>query len=66
MKSCHRFVGQTAAVLLASGLVASLLPDFAAAQDLSTREKRAAWVLGKCWDKFTPAGRDHLKARLKG
>jgi len=25
-----------------------------------------AWVLGKYWDKFTPAERDHLKARLKG
>jgi len=25
-----------------------------------------AWVLGKYWDKFTPAQRDHLKARLKG
>ena len=24
-----------------------------------------AWVLGNYWDKFTPAGRDHLKARLK-
>ena len=24
-----------------------------------------AWVLGKYWDKFTPAQRDHLKARLK-
>jgi hypothetical protein len=25
-----------------------------------------AWVLGKYWDKFTPAQRDHLKAKLKG
>jgi hypothetical protein len=25
-----------------------------------------AWVLGNYWDKFTPAQRDHLKARLKG
>jgi hypothetical protein len=24
-----------------------------------------AWVLGKNWDKFTPAQRDHLKARIK-
>jgi len=24
-----------------------------------------AWVLGKYWDKFTPAQRDHLKAKLK-
>jgi hypothetical protein len=24
-----------------------------------------AWVLGKYWDKFTPAQRDHLKARVK-
>ena len=24
-----------------------------------------AWVLGKYWEKFTPAQRDHLKARLK-
>ncbi|MDI6451738.1 hypothetical protein [Anaerobaca lacustris] len=112
---------------MAYGLIASLLPGFAAAQDLSTREKRAAWlteqfcgaptgsnakfgaaaalarlalnpddaevidrithfydkvpagsngqqfsypgvawVLGKYWEKFTPAQRDHLKARLKG
>jgi hypothetical protein len=112
---------------MASGLIVSLLPGFAAAQDLSTREKRAAWlieqfrgapigsnakfgaaaalarlalnpddaevisdithfydnvpagrngeqftysgvawVLGKYWDKFTPAQRDHLKAKLKG
>jgi hypothetical protein len=25
-----------------------------------------AWVVGKYWDKFTPAQRDHLKIRLKG
>lgn len=25
-----------------------------------------AWVLGKYWDKFTPAQRDQLKAKLKG
>jgi len=25
-----------------------------------------AWVVGKYWDKFTPAQRDHLKNRLKG
>ncbi len=25
-----------------------------------------AWVLGKYWDKFTPAQRDHLKDKLKG
>ena len=25
-----------------------------------------AWVLGKYWDKFTPAQRDHLKSRIKG
>ncbi len=24
-----------------------------------------AWVLGKYWDKFTPAQRDHLKAKVK-
>ena len=126
MSNRHQFVRRTAAVLLACGLIASLLPGFAAAQDLSTAEKRAAWlieqfrdesirpngkfgaapalarlalnpndayvidrithfyddvpagsngeqftypgvawVLGKYWDKFTPAQRDHLKANLK-
>jgi len=25
-----------------------------------------AWVLGKYWDRFTPAQRDHLKSRIKG
>jgi hypothetical protein len=115
------------AVLLAGILFVGLLPGFVAAQDWSTQEARAAWligqykgesigfndkfgavpalarltlnpndayvidrisryydnvpegsngeqftyfgvawVLGKYWDKFTPAQRDHLKARLKG
>jgi hypothetical protein len=127
MTNQGKSVRQTAAVLLACGLILGLLPRFAAAQGLSTREKRAAWlteqfrgapigsnakfgaaaalarlalnpddaevidrithfydkvpagrngeqftyagvawVLGKYWDKFTPAQRDHLKARLKG
>jgi hypothetical protein len=25
-----------------------------------------AWILGKYWDEFTPAQRDHLKTKLKG
>ncbi len=25
-----------------------------------------AWVVGKYWDKFTPAQREHLKNKLKG
>jgi hypothetical protein len=25
-----------------------------------------AWILGKYWDKFSPAQRDHLKTKLKG
>jgi hypothetical protein len=127
MSNRNQFVRQTIAVLLACGLIVSLLPGFAAAQDLSTVEARAAWVieqrrgesigpnakfgaaaalarlalnpddaevidrithfydrvpagsngqqfsypgvawvLGKYWDKFTPAERDHLKAKLKG
>ena len=127
MTNQRQFLCQTAAFLLASGLIASLLPGRAAAQDLSTQEARAAWligqyegesigfndkfggakalarlalnpddaevidrithyydrvpagsngqqfsypgvawVLGKYWDKFTPAQRDHLKAKLKG
>lgn len=37
----RHFVRQTAAVLLAFGLVVGLLPGFAAAQDRSTREARA-------------------------
>ncbi len=127
MSKGNPFLRQTIAVLLACGLIASLLPGFAAAQDWSTQEARAAWligqyegesiglnakfgavpalarlalnpndayvidrisryydnvpegsngeqftyfgvawVLGKYWDKFTPAQRDHLKSKLKG
>ena len=127
MTNRFQFPRQTAAFLLASGLIVGLLLGHAAAQDLSTQEARAAWlteqfrgapigsnakfgavaalarlalnpddaevissithfydkvpegkngqqfsypgvawVLGKYWDKFTPAQRDHLKARLKG
>jgi hypothetical protein len=129
MQNQKQYFRQTITVLMACGLIASLLPGFAAAQDLSTREKRAAWlfgqydgitkglgnnakhgaaralarlalnpddayvinkithfydkvregengeqftyfgvamVLGKYWDKFTPAQRDHLKAKIKG
>jgi len=42
MPNRRQFVLQTAAVLLACGLIASLLPGFAAAQDLSIVEKHAA------------------------
>ncbi|MGM0488837.1 MAG: hypothetical protein ACQESR_19025 [Planctomycetota bacterium] len=127
MKNQNLLVRQTITVLMACGLIVSLLPGVAAAQDWSTQEARAAWlieqyrgqniepngknhpaialarlklnpndaaaissianffdklpegengnqfnysgvawVLGKYWDKFTPAQRDHLKARLKG
>jgi hypothetical protein len=127
MQNRNQLIPQFAAGLLACGLVASLLPGFATAQDWSTQEARAAWligqyegesigfndkfgavpalarltlnpndayvidrisryydnvpegengnqftyfgvawVLGKYWDKFTPAQRDHLKAKLKG
>jgi hypothetical protein len=127
MFSRYQFVGQAGAVLLASVLLASLLPGLAIAQELSTLESRAtwlieqrrdgnigfnskfgaavalarlaldpndtkvidrithfydrvpagsdaqqfsypgiAWVLGKHWNTFTPAQRDHLKNRLKG
>jgi hypothetical protein len=38
-------VRQTAAVLMACALIAGLLPGFAAAQDRSTGEKRAAWIV---------------------
>ncbi|MBE0540042.1 MAG: PKD domain-containing protein [Verrucomicrobia bacterium] len=37
MPNQNQFARQTAAVLMASGLIASLLPGFAAAQDLSTQ-----------------------------
>jgi hypothetical protein len=53
--SARAFVRQTAAVLLACGLVASLLPGFAAAQDLSTQAARTARAgrlfrsTGRCW-----------------
>jgi hypothetical protein len=127
MQNQKQYFRQTITVLMACGLIASLLPGFATAADLSTVEKRAAWaieqrrgerinpnakfgaatalarlalnpddsevidritrfydkvpegsnaeqftyagvawVLGKYWDKFTPAQRDHLKAKLKG
>ena len=127
MSNQSQFIRQSAAVLMACGLMASPLPGFATAQDWSTQEARAAWligqyegesigfndkfggakalarlalnpddayvidritryydnvpegtnaqqfsyagvawVLGKYWDKFTPAQRDHLKAKLKG
>jgi len=127
MLNRRQFLRQTAAASMAPGLIASLLPGLAAAQDLSTMEARAAWlieqrrgesinpnakfgaavalarlalnpddaevidrithfydkvpeesngqqfsypgvawVLGKHRDKFTPAQRDDLKARIKG
>jgi len=127
MQNRRQFIRRTTTVLMACGLIAALLPGFAAAQDLSTLEKRAAWltgqfsgapigsnakfgataalarlalnpddaevidrithfydrvpagkngqqfsysgvawVLGKYWDRFTAAQRDHLKAKLKG
>jgi hypothetical protein len=127
MSNRIQFVRQTAAALMAFGLIVGLLPGRATAQDLSTVETRAewviaqrqgesigynakfgaaialarlelnpndaevidrithyydrvpagsngrqfsypgvAWVLGKYWDKFTPAERDHLKTKLKG
>ena len=40
-----QFVRQTAAVLLSFVLIAGLLPGFVAAQDLSTVEKRTAWII---------------------
>jgi len=46
MLNHHQFVRQTPKVLMACGLIAGLLPGFAAAQDLSTQ---------------TPPHRDHLR-----
>ena len=40
-----QFLRQTAAVLLACGLIVSLLPGLAAAQDLSTQETRTTWLM---------------------
>ncbi len=45
MKNHNQFVRQTAAVLLACSLMGGLLPGFSAAQDLSTVDKRAAWMI---------------------
>jgi inosine-uridine nucleoside N-ribohydrolase len=42
MQHQKQFIRQSAAALMACGLIASLLPGFAAAQDLSTRTARAA------------------------
>lgn len=44
MPNRRKFVRQMAAVLLACGLIACLLPGFAAAQDLSTLEERMQWL----------------------
>ena len=127
MSHRRQCVRQTVAVWMTCGIVVSLLPCLAAAQDLSTVKTRTAWVieqrrgesinpnakfgaaialaslaldpddaevidrithfydkvpagsngqqfsypgvawvLGKYWDKFAPAQRDHLKAKLKG
>ena len=49
MSNLRQFVRQTAAVLMACGLIASLLPGFAAAQDLSTREARKIIPLSGQW-----------------
>ena len=46
MKKPYRFINGIAA-LLAFGLIVGLLPSLAAAQDLSTLEKRAAWLTGQ-------------------
>jgi len=127
MPNQRPFVRHSTAVLLSFGLIAGLLPCFAARADMSTLEGRkawaieqrrgesigynakfgaattlarleldpndtevidrithfydkvpaesngqqfsypgVAWVLGKHWDKSTPAERDHLKAKIKG
>ncbi|TVS13250.1 MAG: hypothetical protein EA424_21765, partial [Planctomycetaceae bacterium] len=42
MSNQCQFIRQSAAVLLAFGLIASLLPGFAAAQDLSAQEAPGA------------------------
>jgi hypothetical protein len=42
-----QFVCQPATLLLAFGLILGLLPGFTAAQDLSTVEARAAWLIGQ-------------------
>jgi hypothetical protein len=44
MSNRNQFVPQFAAVVLAGGLIGSLLPGFAAAQDLSTLEERMQWL----------------------
>jgi len=49
MSNRHQFVRETAVVLLAFGLVASLLSSLAAAQDLSTREARRIVPLSGQW-----------------
>jgi hypothetical protein len=45
MQNQNQFVRQTAAILMACGLILGLLPGVATAQDLSTVEKRAAWLI---------------------
>ncbi|MFO7903073.1 MAG: hypothetical protein ACQESR_20060 [Planctomycetota bacterium] len=47
MSNRHRFIRRAAAVLLACGLIAGLLPSFAAAQDLSTQGARSARLVGQ-------------------
>ena len=47
MTNQDKSIRPTAAVLLACGLIANLLPGRATAQDLSTVEARAAWVIAQ-------------------
>ncbi len=49
MKNRHPFIHQSSAVLMACGLIASLLPGLAVAQDLSTRQARKIIPLSGRW-----------------
>lgn len=50
MQHQKQFIRQTVAVLMGCGLIVGLLPGLASAQDLSTMEKRTAWVIGQFRD----------------
>jgi hypothetical protein len=47
MSNQNLFVRQTITVLIACGLIVGLLPGLAVAQDLSSVEARAAWLIGQ-------------------
>jgi len=59
MQNQHQFIRKTAAVLMACGLIAGLLPNFVTAQDLPTMEERAAWLIEQYRDESIKPNAKH-------